>query len=519
MLVLISLLVVLFMNLVSGEMAMSSNVHVAKGALYAADAGIRMAEQNIANVGKKRLDSLLTIYSGHGPVIPAPSTIFPQGNLITTASNPNFNASTAVVFTDSILSVQTQIYNYQYTISSTGQQGVRGTRIVQSTGQLRLSAGRGSFADYLLYTNIHTMPDGSPIWFTSSGYFEGRVHTNGTYRFQGRPTFEDLVTSKGSTAWYYNNGSPLSLNDDHNKTLDVPNFYGGFKRSQPQIDLPANMFSQQNAALGLDPLSTTAPDNTTIRAQLGLSGSTAPPNGVYIPNTLLSVTGGIYVQGNLDACVMSVDGTGNQVYTLTQGGVTTTITVDQTLNTTTVQASGPPTIYSGKPRGILYTQGSVNSFGGPDRAGPNIPPALADNTAMLLATTGDIVIQSDVTYNDYFNGNSVLGMLSTSSVRIGTSAPNDIQINSFLMAAGSSGSFSVDNYNMGSPRGSVHLRGGIVAQYYGAFGQFNSSGAITHGYARDFRFDDRGIVPPYFPTTSVFVANLPKAHTQTWKEM
>ena len=184
------------------------------------------------------------------------------------------------------------------------------------------------------------------------------------------------------------------------------------------------------------------------------------------------------------------------------------------------KGAAAPTTYTGVPRGVLYCTGTISDIGGPARVGSTIPPAVANGTQLLIATPNDIVIQHDLTNNDYYNGNSVVGLFSSNgSVRIGSSAPNDVQVQSFIMAAGSTGAFSVDNYSSGAPRGAVHLTGGFTAQYYGAFGQFGTNGAITHGYARDFHFDDRGLIPPYYPTTSIYTANTPKAHALVWKEL
>jgi hypothetical protein len=62
----------------------------------------------------------------------------------------------------------------------------------------------------------------------------------------------------------------------------------------------------------------------------------------------------------------------------------------------------------------------------------------------------------------------------------------------------------VEDYGSGSARGSVHLLGGIIEYYYGAFGTFNSStGNMSTGYSRTFTYDQRmsqGLAPPYFPT-------------------
>src|SRR5262249_45526567 len=142
--------------------------------LLAADAGIRTAQQVFANMGKAKLDSLIGIWSGTGPIITGPANLFPAGATSVSSTNPNFAASGTIAFSDSDLTPGAQTYNFTYTITATGSAGAFGQRQVQSTGVLRVSATRGTFADYLLYTNIHTTPAGSAIWFTSSSQFDGR---------------------------------------------------------------------------------------------------------------------------------------------------------------------------------------------------------------------------------------------------------------------------------------------------------------------------------------------------------
>ena len=59
----------------------------------------------------------------------------------------------------------------------------------------------------------------------------------------------------------------------------------------------------------------------------------------------------------------------------------------------------------------------------------------------------------------------------------------------------------------------------MVARYYGAFYTFNSSGVILSGYTRDFHYDRRGFVPPFYPSINLFVADQPLARTLVWKEL
>lgn len=523
-----SLVAATFMTTTTGERSLSSNVQVAKASLYAADAGVRTQQQVLANIAQAKLDSCCAAWSGTGPIITNPATLFPAGNIpaawAAVATDPPFSANGSIVWQDSSITAQSQVYNYVFTISSSGNVRSTGLRRVQSQGLLRVSAQRGSFADYLLFTNQHTPPGGGSIWFTSSGNFDGRVHTNDEFRFAFRPTFHDLVTSVNTRAWYNNNGSPIELAANNNGSIDVPNFYGGFQRGVASEALPANTFNQQSAALGLSPSASSAPSNSTVNTQLGTgAGSGTPPNGIYVPNSGGSVTGGLYVQGTLDQCRIFCDTVTNvQYYRLVQGSTTKLIAINRTTNTTTVTVNaGLPVVYTGTPRGVMYVNGQISDIGGPDRSGGLPVPAVGQGTEMMIAAANDIIIQKDITYDDFNSASNVLGLFTAGgSIRVGTSAPNDCYLDAFVMATNSTnGAFQVDNYNSGSPRGTFHLRGGAITQFYGLFYQFNSSGVLTHGYGRDFHYDGRGLIPPYFPTTSHFNSDEPTARTLSWKEI
>lgn len=519
-----SVMMVTFMSTTVGERAVSSNVQTAKASLYAADAGVRTQQQQLANYAGTQLAAKITQWTNSGatgPVIPQPDSLFNGAPLSATSTNPPFNATGTIKWMNSTIADSQQVYNYLYTIQSTGVVGQTGRRNVQAQGILRVSATRGNFSNYLIFTNTHTAASGAAIWFTSSVTFDGHVHTNTKFRFAYKPTFQDYVTSVNSHADYYNNGSTRTLNANNNGTLDAPNFYGGFDRGQPTVPLPTNSYNQQSAALGLTSTGS-APTNAQINAAIGGSGSGTPPNGIYLPVSGSNITGGLYVQGSLDQCRMWADTTtGLQYYRLVQGSTTKTFIVNRATNTTSIQVgSGSPTVYTGTPRGIMYVNGGISDLRGPDRVDGLPPPALATGTKLLITTTNDIVIQRDITMQNYDAATNVLGLYSTGgSVRIGTSAPNSCNLDAYVMATGSTGEFKVDNYNSGSPRGTFNLRGGVVASYYGAFFTFNSSGTLQTGYARNFRYDRRGLSPPYYPTTTRFNANVPSARTLAWKEI
>lgn len=515
-----------FMMSVVNERSLSSSVHGSRATVLAADAGVRTMQQMITNAARTKLDSLTAAWSGSGPIITNPATAFNGTSFTFASTDPPFNAVATIAFLDTSINAAQQTFDYQWTIQSTSDGPVGARRQVQSTGTIRLSASRGSFTDYLVYTNQHTSPSGGAIWFTSRTSFDGRVHSNGKLRFAYQPTFQDLVTSVSPVASYLNDpDSEVDLNDDHNGTRDVPNFNGGFQRGAPNVALPGNAFSQMNAAIGLDPTLTTAPDNMTLNSQLGLGASaTAPSNGIYLGSTGgitngSNITGGIYVRGNLDDCLLSIDGSGNQVYTLSQGSTTLKFTVNRLTNTTAVYDGSTTKTLNGTPRGMLFVTGSISNLRGPDRVSGAVVPAVARDTKLLITAQADISVSRDIVCKDYADGTNVLGLYaSNGSVRVSTSAPDDMNLDAFVMATGSSGQFKVDNYDQNDPRGTFHLRGGMITEYYGAFGQFSGT-TPTHGYGRDFMYDRRGVVPPYFPTTNRFVSNVPTSVRQTWQEI
>ncbi|WP_309569805.1 hypothetical protein [Deinococcus sp.] len=146
-----------------------------------------------------------------------------------------------------------------------------------------------------------------------------------------------------------------------------------------------------------------------------------------------------------------------------------------------------------------------------------------------MAASGDVNVTSSLTYTDppcsgqntatapapcdNLNATNILGVYSSAgninlishrscSGGDGTcpSLGENPEIDAILMA--SQGAVQVQGFDQGAPLGGVKLLGGVIENYYGAFGQFNASGT-THGYGRNFVYDQRtadGHAPPAFPT-------------------
>jgi hypothetical protein len=504
------------------EKGITLNDRVAKQALYTADSGVEVAKQQMTDFSHARMESLIGMWSGSGPIIDTPLDFFPDEGLTYQSDDLGFDVHTTFEFADSSLVSTSQTFNYYYVSVAKGTSFLSGESNIISQGTLRLSASRGSFADYLIFTDVHYTPSGDQIWFHTTGYFDGRVHSNGKLRFAYFPTFEDLVTCHPQTASYYNNGHPKDLDADRNGDRDVPNFYGGFERGVDEIPLPENSFSQERAALGYAATDTTELSLAQRKTALGMDPlDVSPiPQDIYIPNDTTSVTGGIYIVGDLDKLRLSIDEDGFQNYLMTHdNGTTKKVILDKKNNRTKVYSGGDSTFYAGLPRGMIYGTGRMYDVGGEARVDGAPVPAIEEDTQVTVTAEDDILVESDIVYEDIENSDGILGLYSSGGdVRISTSAPDELMIDAFVFAAGDHGAFKVDDYDRGDYRGQVHLRGGAVQRYYGAFGTFNSYGANT-GYGRHFSYDRRGLEPPYYPLTCVFKIDRPIPHISVWREV
>jgi hypothetical protein len=418
---------------------------------------------------------------------------------------------------------QFEIYSfpYKYDIDSTGT--VRRTthniqkRIGLVGGTFTLSIRRDSFARFALFTDHHSMPSGTTVWFTDNTNFTGPVNTNTRFSFAGNPSahFTEEVTQHETKARFYNNGSatladsahyPVCCEDPACPTTpcrDKPIFDKGFKRGQDLINLESTV------------------QQSDLRKEALGSTSEPGPNGIYINNDGTNLTAGIYIKGN-STVNMGVDAGNLPVYTIVQGTTTKTVTVDYAANggagSTTIKTkvgSGSPTTatYIGIPDGtseaggpLIYAKNDITSFSG----------TVQQDTGATVSSERDIVITNNIQYQQYSTTPSlnaegyknVLGILSWGgNVRIGASAPPDIQIHGVIMAP--HGIFTVDDYDHGSPRGTATLLGGAITDFYGPFGTFSGS-SPTSGYGRNFIYDDRmlhGTTPPYFPYMTSFTAS------------
>ncbi len=87
---------------------------------------------------------------------------------------------------------------------------------------------KDSFSKYSYYSNSELSTTGSTIWFWDQDELSGPIHTNGTFKMSGSPTFNGLVTSPNM--WGAHPSNPTS-----------PNFNGGTNFNAP-LKSPPNTY-------------------------------------------------------------------------------------------------------------------------------------------------------------------------------------------------------------------------------------------------------------------------------------
>ena len=512
-----------------------------------------------------------------------------------------------------------QSYSIPYVLVSEGILG-NNKRTIVLQGEYQLEMGRGSFAKYALFTNIHETGNGGDIWFTDNTLFDGPVHTNQFFRFYKDAWFGGGVTSAGCNnpsltgcsgsfnrqgGEFMNVGfkSVSNLNDplhpsytDYLSQTHAPLLTGGVDWEANFVPLPQNNVDQEEAAkiggIYIDG------DIKNLELWAGNADGDVVTNGnasyqyaaiTYLKEVTEEVSTEVQVQTGTTGggwnWVTSGCGPGyiwqngwrwrnntcqdryvwedpTPVYE-TQTVTETVTSMQEVTDTYRYSETNPDDLYileegqdwetewsnaknfygddikhsSDKPfTGVIFAAGDIEKLEGPDRnpansSNPNnARPALASFAKLTITADNDIRITGDLKYEDppctgsptrnndrsvtaatcnNLSAQNVLGVyVDDGDLIIGhnntddtLNAPSNVVIHGVLMSG--QGSVRVENHNTGAVKGDVNLIGGLIENYYGAFGTFNSStGQSTHGYSRKFTYDQRmadGMAPPYFP--------------------
>ncbi len=422
-----------------------------------------------------------------------------------------------------------------------------------------------SFASFGAFVNNYSPCTAALV----PGTMTGPMFTNGAWQFgtTGSYIFTDPVGQANANADYWFGGSCIQSPTSSYKsggTTIAPTFGGGLNLNQPTVTLPRNDYSQQWAVLdgvgcgegggpacgsGAPPAPTNANFSTYLKDINGnaypSSGTTNP--GVYIaylcsgscPATGTMSGGGIYVVDNSSTATnitlsAGTDSYNNltQIYQITQGSTTTTITVPVWNSTTNAWPTGgaaytkivsgsETTVLSGVPMNnvistspqpgtMLYVNGTISSLSG---TGQGVA-AIQDHSQLTIAASSNIDITGDVVYahepvtqnvsdslvagNDY---NQVLGIFtSNGNINLSSSYSNqNLQVDGALAAVGQSCASNSCGFTQS---------GNAIKTFTNTGGQIQSNifsaNISTENTYFDRRFTSKaGFTPPWFPSTTM----------------
>src|SRR5579871_6165917 len=453
-------------------------------------------------------------------------------------------------------------YVYPYSITSVGQaQGTETTTLVDSgnlvfNGNVTVSGGSQlSFASYGTFIDQYP-PCSAPF---VAGTLTGPFFTNGAWNFGdanalGSSTKYDFKSNTGQangnvSFWHGGNCSQAAAaSNTANGTTIAPTFEAQFNIGASSVPLPTDDYNQLQAVLnGVGAANGTAPNlnSSNLKNASGTAypSSGAPSSGVYVPYTTNSSGvktfsgGGIYVAGNATV-TLSTSGSAGQVYTIVQGGVTTTVTVTPSSSgigagTTTIQTGsqvntiqGVPTMYdsNGTPiedATMLYVNGNITSLSGPGE----YQTAINNGQAVTITASGNVTVTGDIRYatepvttsanqtvnrTTYPNADTLIPSNNTGQVLGIFTATGDIQMNNkqsdnnleidasiAMISQGGSGGW----VNVGNQINTLNLVGGRIANVA------KSGNTITRNIFFDQRFAGGGFAPPWYPSTTVTQSN------------
>lgn len=310
------------------------------------------------------------------------------------------------------------------------------------TAETQVLMSRDSFSKYSYFTDAEKLPGGQEIWWWDGDEVTGPIHTNGTFRMSGSPTFNGFVSSPND--WVGYTGNEDSDDPDVRHGSDTPQFNDGsnFNLNRTR-DLPG---TEQ-----LNILSNLADEGGLVfSGDHNLEFFVQDDEG-YIKK-IEDIDGSIveteYRLADYNG-IIRVDG---------QAKVKGTVKGQVTLHSTNeIEIMGD----------IYYNTNPLNE---------------ASNDLLGLVSEGDVFIDR---YAQNDNGSS------------------DLTIHASIMALNTS--FEVENWSSDSPRGTLYLLGGIIQKNRGPVGTF-SGGSVASGYTKSYTYDERLLqtIPPSFPRESIF---------------
>ncbi len=337
-----------------------------------------------------------------------------------------------------------------YTIRSTATSEGR-TRI------LELDVSTGTVANYLYLTNREHMPGGgAPLWFCDTDVIDGPMFTNDQISIFGDPEFLDIVGSAyggpddagNDPGFLYYNGDEhnhIESAAPSNAPHDNPIFHEGYELGLPQVEYP------------------TASAVNDLEVMAAAAGITL-------------------TMGPYDIWLSRPDENGDPTY----GYVS----------------------YSRKGKDE-WTDIDLHGFNGIIYVHSGLTVRGTLDGEITIVSGGFVDVVDDVLYRDSdANGPSpncddLLGLIAGTDINIVSNEPNqtDCVIHAAMVAINNT--MRVENWNTGSPRGTLTLYGSLAQDFRGPVGTGywqDGEFIISTGYQKDYHYDTRlrNYSPPGF---------------------
>lgn len=589
-LLLLALVTVLGLGMVvaaSSDMLINGYYRNARGAFYAADSGVHIARQQLINqtlagvpaemipgtpplpggTASAARASVLAAYGSYFTLRPGAEGGEWSGRFRITAvdfdpvmvpdpNNPGGQLAYTVTswdndYTPPIPNGFQYLFNYR--IVSEGSTTMRGLNVVEEAGTLVFNAAltpaspmKISFAAWGMFIDQYEVCSGG---YLVPGTITGPVFTNGGWTFgtTGAYTFTDPVGSVSPTFGYQFSASgcgcrvsPSTSQNCRSQSIS-PNYQAGVMPGQNPVPLPENDFSQKRAVLdGIGDASAGPVTNAEMNSKLKRANGTAYPaggatSGVYMAYETVDgvptmTGGGIYVEGNASV-VLSAVGDNVQQFTITQGGTTSTISIDLANLTTTFTTGGNTQVLAGVPSNylvsppspatMLYVNGSITSLKGPAQG----VAAIQDAAAVTVTALNDVTITGDVIYKappvttaqnqipgappgtliPENNTGQVLGIFTANGdIRLSNQQSNGtLAIHASLATISQGGTGGL--VNVGNRINTLTILGGRIQN------NIKNINSTTRNVFFDRRFAQAGFAPPWFPATTFTPAGVATA--------
>jgi hypothetical protein len=452
-------------------------------------------------------------------------------------------------------------YSYPYKITAIGQSRSNEQHAIEEDGSFIITVDVGgpvgantSFAAWGMFIDQSPICTGS---YLVPGTISGPVFTNGSWTFgtSGSYIFTDTVGSAGADFGYQFGSCYQSAAHNYNSGSQTiaPTFQGSVTLGQAPITPPRDSFNQERAVLDGMGTTDTQPSQAELGASLrnmlagGVSGTpypatgAQPSTGVFLPVSTTAAAcglkptpcitgGGVFVQGNADSVVMST-ATGplssgshpEQVFTITQGGTTTTVTLDLVGQTTTISNGTTSSTVNGLPQNLnnnpptegtdFYVNGTIGNTSGSTvtgLSGPSSGPAIQDGSAVTVTAAGAIDITGNITYktepvtlntsDSLIPGNNngqVLGIFTAGgnvNLLVPTAGQN-LEIDASIATLQQGGSWGI--VNPGNAINTLNIVGGRIQN------TIQNINTTTRNVYFDRRFASGGFAPPFFPASSI----------------